>query len=197
VEVRFRPDEPDVALLSRSGQAPFARMAPYGYGWYYEQGIIPLYSPICEGPCLTTVPPGTYDLALSKPGRRAVPVHRAVVLTRPTEIRAHYVDHRGMRTAGEIIGIAGTVGGIVMMVASVHSVIDSCDAYGYCYGHDEVNGPLLGAGIGVLVGSIVVGSVLALQHDHARLRLTPLALAPMREEGNAPDAQGAALTLSF
>lgn len=191
------PDEPDVALLSRSGEMPFARVEPYGYGWYYERGVVPLYSPICEGRCATTVPPGTYDLALSKAGGRAVPVHASVVLQRPTLIRAHYVDHGGTRALGAVIGIAGTVGGVIMMIASVHPVTDYCDDYGYCYGHDEVDAPLLAGGIGVTVGSMIVGSVLALQHDRARLRLTPLAVAPMREGGRAAAAQGAALTLSF
>src|SRR5580698_8748625 len=55
-EVRFEPDEPDVALY-RLGSALPVPGAPTPFVTWYS-----LYDPICQGPCTTRLAPGAYRL---------------------------------------------------------------------------------------------------------------------------------------
>jgi hypothetical protein len=107
-----------------------------------------------------------------------------------------------VRTAGAVIGLAGIVGGTVMVVESIGSE-QVCNADGSgCYETGHTNGGLLIGGIGVMVGSIIVGSILATQPDEARIAVVPLRLglaSTVRESplaGHAPP-QGAGLELRF
>jgi hypothetical protein len=200
-EIRYEPTEPDVALLQRSGGAWVSGVTRFRHTWWYEARVTPLFSPICEGPCDVRVAPGTYRLALAKPGRGAVPAG-PVTLAGPATIRAEYVDRSGARTAGTVIGIVGVLGGIALVVASFETGDTVCDDYGYCT--TRANGPMLAGGIIAIVGSAIVGSVLALQHDEARISVEPLRTGAAPRSA-APDvasiaparAEGAALTMRF
>jgi hypothetical protein len=172
--VRFAPDDPSLTLLSRAGVRPVARFVGGPYAGWYERGFAPAYTPLCTGPCRTRFVPGEYQLALSKYGR-SIPAP-PVLVDGPSVLHAEYADHSGLRVAGLVLGIAGTVGGVVMMsVAYHHETV--CDDTGACYSQGTVNGPLMGGGIAVLVGSIVAGSILLSQRDQALITVTPLSLA--------------------
>ena len=75
----------------------------------------------------------------------------------------------------------------------------SCDSYG-CV--TNFNGTLFGASIGVILGGVVVGTVLASLSDTAHVSVTPLTMpaagalkeSPMAALGAAPPPQGAGLT---
>jgi hypothetical protein len=202
--VRYLPEEPQYALLMRSGEVPVHIVQRFRYVWYYERRLAPLYSPICEGPCDTQLSAGEYHLALAKPGGRAVPVG-PVVINGPSAIHGYYHDRSGYRVAGAVIGIGGIVAGVVMIVASVSSS-SVCDANGdNCSQENTTNGALLGGGIATIVGSAVVGAILAAQRDSAEVTVSPLnlgsigntketALASLRAE---PPPQGAAVTVHF
>jgi hypothetical protein len=200
-QVRFEPDDPDLALMVRTGEVPFRHVQRFRHVWYYERGFAPVYSPACEGPCTTELAAGTYHLALSKDGGRAVPAGGAVV-NGPSTIHATYDDRRGIRIVGGIVLVGGIIGGVVMIVASVTGQSQTCDGYGDCT--TQVNAPLLVGGIGVVVASAVVGTILASQRDSAHIMVTPLTMptvgalkeSPMAAIGAAP-AQGAALTVRF
>ncbi len=186
--------------MMRTGEMPVEHLQRFRHVWYYERGFAPVYSPICDGPCTTELAAGVYHLGLAKDGGRAVPAG-GVLLTAPSTIRASYDDRSGARVAGAVILVAGIIGGIVMVVASADH--QTCDDAGDCRG--DVNGPLLAGGVGVIIGSAVLGTILASQRDHAHLTVTPLSLptvgalkeSPVAALRGAAAPQGAALTLKF
>lgn len=195
-EVRFEPDEADVALFRLSAGLPVGGVGPRAY----QQSWYPLYDPICEGPCTTNLAPGAYKLALSK-GGRVVPVRGPVFLDGPATLRAEYVDRSALRTAGLIIGVGGAVAGFVMVVASAQNGA-VCDINGICISTGTTNTTLLVTGVSVLVASAVVGSILTFQGDSARVTVEPLAPAghASREEGlmaHYATPQGAVVALHF
>lgn len=201
-EVRFEPTEPGLRLLALSGETLVERYGYYRYGWYPRMGVAPMYSPICDGPCTTGLGPGAYRVALGRGDGRAVPVPEPLVVEGPTAVRGYYTDRSGLRAAGWVVGVGGAVGGVVMVIASANGPT-VCDDAGYC--HAQVDGALLGGGIGVILATGIVGSILAFQRDEAHITVEPLRLssvgttreAPLAALGAARPPQGAALTMSF
>ena len=192
--MRFEPDETDVALFRLSNALPVQGVPTQPYGTWYS-----LYDPICQGPCATRLPPGAYRLALSK-GGRVVPVRGPVILNGPAILRGEYVDRSILRAAGLIIGVAGAVGGFIMVVASAQNGA-VCNINGICVSNGTTDTPLLVTGVSVLVVSAVVGSVLTFQGDGARITVEPLVLPGHASREGALTAlgspQGAALALHF
>jgi hypothetical protein len=195
-EVRFEPEEPDVTLLRLSETAQVERTFSSDYERWYA-----LYSPVCHGPCSTRLEPGAYRLALAK-GGRIVPVRGAVDLRGPATLRGEYVDRSVLRATGLIIGVAGTVGGFIMVVAAAQNGA-VCDANGICVSRGMTDGPLLAGGIALLVASVVTGSILTFQQDGARVTVEPLVLWGRATREGAPAAcgasqpEGAAIALHF
>jgi hypothetical protein len=186
----------------QSGVAPVT-YAFYEYRWGYGfptmyGGYSPVFTSICKGRCTVSMEPGTYELALEKNGRIA----RTAATFVPEHARIHgtYVDHSGTRTTGAVIGVTGGVAGVVMMIASSHSHVD-CDPSGVCVQHNSVSDGLFVGGIATLIGSLVVGTVLASVNDRAEIAITPLRVSSMPGYmGVVLDrgvTQGAALSLRF
>jgi hypothetical protein len=206
--VRFEPAEPGLTVLSLRGEAPVTEVVGLRRPWWYERAYVhgyePVYAPICNQPCSSHLIPGEYHLAISKDGGRIVPAPEPAVINGPSTVRTEYIDRSGMRAAGWVISIAGTIGGIVMIVASAKDD-EVCDSDGNCYSRETVNGPLLAGGIGVLLVSGIVGSILAFERDEAHITVQPLTLpsvgrnreAPIVALGAAPPPQGAALQITF
>jgi hypothetical protein len=208
-EVRFEPDDPTLRLMTLSGIMPYQEVAYVRRGWwrprryYYGFGAEAVYAPLCDGPCNLRLRRGPYHLAIARPGGPVLPVPGFQVIPDSSTIHAHYVDRSGQRTAGYIVGIVGGIAGIIMMFESFDSH-DVCDAYGDCYTHSDVNGPLFAGGIGVFIGTTIVSSILIFQRDEASLAITPLRLASL---GTTRDMrlsalpglqpQGAVMTLAF
>jgi len=200
-QVRFEPEDPDIALMMQTGEMPFRHLQRFRHTWYVERGFTAAYSPICDGPCTTELVPGPYHLALAKDGGRAHPVG-SVVLNGPSTIQGSYEDRSALRLLGGALVVGGIIGGIVMIVVSLE-----CQDYnpddGTC--SNNVNGPLLAGGIGVIVAGAIVGGILASQRDTAHITVTPLTLptvgalkeSPMASLGAEPPPQGAALTVRF
>jgi hypothetical protein len=196
-EVRFEPEETDVALYRLSTAAGVERFAPLGspaYAAWYA-----LYDPVCPGPCTTRLTPGAYRFALAK-GGHIVPLRGPVVLAGPATLRAEYVDRSTLRAAGLIIGVAGAIGGFAMVVASADTGA-VCDFSGFCVSTGSTDVPLLVTGVSVLVGAAVVGSILTLQGDSARMSVEPLNLSGHVPREAALTAwrspQGASVALHF
>lgn len=209
--VRFEPSDPSVQLLTLSGETSFAEIGYVHHGWwrphgyYYGYGVAPVYTPLCDGPCTLQLMPGPYHWALSQPGGPLVPAAGPSLIHGPSTLNAEYIDRRGLRTAGAIVGVVGVVGGIIMIAEAYHDHCDY-DAYGDCYyRHADVNGPLVAGGIGVLVGSAIVAAVLMSQRDEARISVTPLHVANRKSPGDVgfipvtlrTQPEGAAVSLSF
>jgi hypothetical protein len=201
-EVRFEPDEPGLILLRRDGAVPVMRVSASPHFLWFEHGLAPLYAPVCPGPCTMRMQPGDYQLALAKDGGGPVPALDPVFIRGPSTIHGHYVDRSGARAGGIALALGGTAAGIVM-IAMAASSEDICDASGYCYRRTTFNAPLTVGGVGVLLGSLIAGSILVSQHDEAHIFVTPL-LAWTRPEQRTPTAasivpiiEGAALTTRF
>ncbi len=192
--MRFEPDETDVALFRLTTAMPVPGVPTQPFGAWYS-----LYDPVCQGPCSTRLEPGAYRLALSK-GGRVVPVHGPVILNGPATLRGEYIDRSAVRAAGLIVGVAGAVGGFIMVVASAQNGA-VCDINGICVSNGTTNVPLLATGVSVLLVSAVVGSILTFQGDGARITVEPLVLPghASREGGLTAlgTPQGAALALHF
>ncbi len=181
---------------------PVERVSPYDYERWFA-----LYSPVCSGPCTAHLAPGTYHLALAR-GGRIVPARGPVVVDGPATLRGEYINRTALRTTGLVIGIAGSVGGFIMVVASAQNGA-VCDVNGICVSRGMTNIPLLAVGVSVLVVSAVVGSILTFQHDGARITVEPLVLpAQGAREGGVPafaslaslgaaQPQGGAVALHF
>jgi hypothetical protein len=194
-EVRFDPDDPDVTLLGLSAAVPVAPVGSHDYERRYA-----LYGPICQGPCTAHLVPGAYRFALTK-GGRIVPVRGPVVLDGPATLHGEYIDRSVLRATGLVIGVAGTVAGFVMVVASAQTGA-VCGANGICVSNGKTDVPLLATGVAVLVVSAVVGSILTFLPDRARITVEPLVLPghASREALTAlgpSQPQGAAVAFHF
>jgi hypothetical protein len=199
--VRFDPDEPGLRLLSLTGVGPIARVVGFDGEWWVA-GYGPIYQRVCDGPCMARFEPGAYRLALAK-GGRVVPAGGPAVIDGPATLHAHFEDRSGLRTAGTVIGVVGVVGGIVMIVAST-TTHQGCNVYGYCVWSQSIEAPLFAVGAGVVVASVLVGSILGAQPDEARITIEPLALPTGRASREAPVAgsmgrvpAGAAIAIHF
>lgn len=204
--MHFQPEEPGLTVLMHRGEAPFERVGGFRRGWWTAPGYAPVYSRLCDAPCAVRLAPGEYQLALSKNGGPPVPASDPVDIGQPSSVHSEYVDRSGVRTVGWIIDLAGAVGGVVMIAASSERE-SACDAFGDCYWRQTFNGDLLAGGVGVIVGSAIVGTILASQRDEAHLTVEPLTLPfvggarePSMARASAqlgPSAHGASLALHF
>lgn len=178
VQVRFDANEPGLRVLALGGTVPVAGIAGYRYGWWVGPGIAPVYRTVCSEPCSAQLIPGQYQLALAKNPGGAVPVREPVFIQGPSAVvHGTYVDRSPLRIAGWVIGIAGTVGGALMIGASARGHDLLCDADGFCYEHVHYNAGLLGGGVAIVVASLVAGSILVVQHDEAHVTVQPLILS--------------------
>ena len=60
------------------------------------------------------------------------------------------------------------------MVIAAFDERHSCNVYGDCHRHEEINGPLLASGLGLFFGSALASSIMIWQNDQATLTVTPL-----------------------
>jgi hypothetical protein len=198
-QVRFEPDEPGLELLGAT------RTYQYAYlGWRYRVrrrlGWVVGYVPICDQACVTSFSLGPHHLALSKDGGPPAPSEDYVSIAGPSRLRASYVDRSAVRATGWVVGVAGVIGGVVMIASSGRRET-VCDLNGVCFRRSTSNEGLLFGGIGVVFASAIVGGVLAAQGDTSRIHVEPLQLGDLHTDSDLalPEraAQGAALSLHF
>ena len=186
--LHFEPDTPNVVLSRKTGRASSVQVYEFRAGTYYESEVH--YAPICKGPCVMEIAPGTYDLALSKVDGDLVKVGTET-LAGPLTLRTEYRDWTALRYTGMAIGIAGALGGVALIVLGTDA--------------DGPDWTFLGPGFATLLSTATVGLILGLMPDAARLHVTPFVLAQpapvagaaVRPPGATSPPQGAALTLSF
>jgi hypothetical protein len=140
----------------------------YGAAPYYGEVVTKAYQPICETPCDATLLSGRHRMALSLDGGRPVNVLQPIDLTEESIIEGRYVDKSRMRKAGWATFVAGSIAGLALMFASID------------YRHDPLVGdqiryrPMFYTGVGLFVGSIITGAVLASQDDEAHVNVYPV-----------------------
>ena len=107
-------------------------------------------------------------MALSLDGGKPVNVALPVDLTAESIVEGRYIDKRRIRKAGWATFVAGSIAGMALMFASIN------------YRHDPLTGdqiryrPMFYTGVGLFVGSIITGSVLASQADEAHINVYPV-----------------------
>jgi hypothetical protein len=204
-DVRFDASEPGLRVLALGGEVPVSRVVGYRYGWWVEQGYAPVYSPICSPPCSARLVPSEYRLALAKNAGGAVPASEIVSIAGPSSVHAEYVDRSGLRVAGWVVGVVGTVAGAIMIGASSRGRELVCDSDGNCFSRETFDGGWLAGGIVLVVGSVVTGSILISRRDEAHVTVEPLTLpsvgaaheAALVAVGAMAPVHGAALSLHF
>jgi opacity protein-like surface antigen len=169
LRVHFESADPNLAFSLRTGSATVAGSVG-GRGYV---GVATAYTDLCVAPCDVTLPAGTHRLALSKDGRGPVEAEEPAVLREPSTVQGTYIDHRGLRTAGWVSLLGGIgIGGVLM--ATSFRTTTTCDGTGSCSSGPSINQSQLGAGTAVGVVGAVVGLILILQGDAARVRVLPL-----------------------
>ena len=142
----------------------------YGFGGmapYYGEMVTQAYQPICAAPCDATLLSGRHRFALSLNDGRPVNVPKALDLSVDSVVEGRYVDKSRMRKAGWATFVAGAVTGMALMFASINYHADPF------YGDQIRYRPMMFTGVGLFVGSIITGSVLASQNDEAQVIVYP------------------------
>lgn len=161
--------EAQVSLQGTPAGVVFQRRsvaAHTGYG-----GDVMAYKDLCAAPCTASVPAGTQQLALRAPGGDSVVATPVVLPPGPSSVVGEYHSRSALRIMGWSIAGAGVAGGIALMATD----------------RGDVGAPTY-AGIGVLVGGLVLGGALASWSDSATIRVVPAASAGLRS-GRWADAR--------
>jgi hypothetical protein len=144
----------------------------YGFGYgaapYYGEVVTKAYQPICETPCDAKLLSGRHRFALSLEGNRPIEAPQPVDLTADSVVEGRYVDKSRIRKAGWAVFAAGAVSGLALMFASVNYNYDPR------FGQQIRYPPMFYTGLGLFLGSIITGSVLASQDDEAHVNVYPM-----------------------
>jgi len=133
-----------------------------GYSVYSGE-VAKGYAPICETPCVATLFPGTYRMALALKEGYPLDVERAVHLTTDSVVEGHYVDKNRMRRGGAMFGL-------VSMVVGTAMVLGAAD-----FRHRRgVNYPVLYSGIGLFCAGVIIGMSLSTRRDEVKINVYPL-----------------------
>lgn len=144
-----------------------------GWGWggvapYYGEVVTKSYTPICETPCDATLLSGKHRFALSLDGGKPINVAQPIELSTESIVEGRYIDKRRLRKAGWATFVAGSIAGLAMMLASVNYRYDPR------FGQQIRYPPMFYTGVGLLVGSVISGAVLAAQNDEAYVNVYPV-----------------------
>jgi hypothetical protein len=130
------------------------------------------YEPLCVAPCETTLPAGTYRMALSIPGVAApAQVGDAVAVPGPATLRATYRSNAGHRITGwTLLGVGVAIGVRSLAWGLAQKEVDCGD------NHQCGTGPNMGSvvvGIASIVVGLAVGLPLALKADQVQIEVEP------------------------
>ena len=139
----------------------------YGAAPYYGEVVPRAYQPICEAPCDATLLSGRHRLALSFQGNKPIEITQPVDLTADSIVEGRYVDKSRIRKAGWAVFAAGAITGMALMFASVNYRYDPL------YGQQIRYTGMFYTGVGLFLGSIITGAVLASQDDEAYVNVYP------------------------
>ncbi|MBI5532280.1 MAG: hypothetical protein HY898_06180 [Deltaproteobacteria bacterium] len=130
------------------------------------------YKRICTAPCETTLPPGSYIMALSKgTSTDPAPVEEPVVVNGPTSLQGTHTSYKALRVASAVVGIGSAIGGVILIGFGLMKSKDTCDAAGCKTEADpDWNKVAVGAGV-IIVGAIA--SAIMNKSDTATVRVVP------------------------
>jgi hypothetical protein len=175
---RATPTDEPVTLHVHSGSATVV-----GHGFTTRGtaamyvGAADSYSTICTAPCSATLPAGTHRLALSQGRGTPVESDEPTPLAGPSDLQGEYVSRQGTRIAGWIVMLGSGVAGTVLMLSALEEkeecTPDHSGGEPYCSTTTELNGTRLWGGTGVIAGGTLVGLILAITPDEARITVAP------------------------
>jgi hypothetical protein len=168
VSVHFTASEPGLDLLRATGLSE-SNAVGYGpsVGPILFHGESQHYALVCTAPCNPTLPPGSYDFALSAHGRLFS--LEPVDLREATTIHADYASRRGVRILGWILAVTGAFTGGALMVSAVQP--STCPPAGPCSGGLD-SGRFFG-GLAIAGVSTVVGVLMGIAKDHVEVAVAP------------------------
>jgi hypothetical protein len=178
---------PHVALHLRAGTSDFVGTAwttstRGGSGWGAVSGTATNYQDLCTAPCDLSMAKGEYRVGLSLEGGGVKAVDEPLVVRGPMTIHAEYESRLGYRVAGWTVLVAGSIAGTSMMLAGLNQNTSAISSGNY---NDKPGSGLVGAGLGVALGSLALGLVLAFVQDRAEIT-TEAAPPPPRAKDTTP-----------
>ncbi len=120
-----RPDEVRPAITVQAGEARVRLVSdPPGQTFYKRVSTAMIvgahsgiraagYDEICTAPCQATLPSGTHTLAMSEPGGGPAEAEPVTLPEGSSVLRGEYHSRKGLRVAGWITLIGGSMGGAV------------------------------------------------------------------------------------
>jgi hypothetical protein len=197
VSLAFRGDS-DLTLHEVTGSS-------YGVVSGYRMSAVSethSFRTLCTAPCTVALAPGTYQLAVSEGDGKPIIANRAVLPAGTYTARGDYTSRAGVRTAGYIVLVVGVVTGVGLMVYSLATPEKDCSD-GICV--NKIDTTPLWVGLGVAIGSSLIGTILASRPDTATVEVTPgvsgFALPKLagldRKEGAVLPPPGATLTVRW
>jgi hypothetical protein len=141
------------------------------------------YERLCTAPCEVTMPAGTEVFALSRPDERAREAEPVTFPAGASRIHGTIESRAGVRVAGWLIGLGGTVAGAALMLTSREDE-ERCSDISGCHTTTGLNTTKFLLGVSVMSVGMGVGFYMAFRPDVAKVEVAskqlPLALPPAR-----------------
>jgi hypothetical protein len=193
-QVTFDSKEPGLRVYVQTATATAT------VGW--NTVSIDAYTPLCTTPCTTSLAPGSYRVAVGTASGKPVPVEDPIVVGSGDSVKVEYQSNTGMRAAGWVILIVGTLAGTALMLTatSTEPCTPSTTTFSTtCIPQTTTNTDQVLMGGVVAGGSALVGLILILQKDHASAEVGagPMAFRLTPTRGEAPRGIAEALAPGF
>jgi hypothetical protein len=162
VPVRVIANEPDIALMVRTGQAETLgtgtgfnpKGGTYSYSYIATSAA---YANVCTAPCEAVIAEGTYRMALSRAGGTAIAIDDPVIVRGPSTLEGHYEWNRAARVTGWV-----TFGLSLAAATVLIATVDRSQSSPYGSGQAL-------AGFGIGIAGVAIGIPLAARSDEAWL----------------------------
>lgn len=157
-------------------------MGSYG-GFVSYDAVTHGFDRVCTAPCTATLPAGTYELALSGPGRDR-PTTSTTQVTLPageSRIEGWFESNASTRGWGWAIFGTGIAGGFALMVAAVDEQCVASQTAAGEYSSDcrlTLDTPMTVGGLGAWIIGMVVGGSMILETDEAFVTVVPTGPSP-------------------
>lgn len=168
-------DEPAITFHRQTGSAFAVGTGGAAYATGYER--------VCTTPCDVSLPAGTETLALSRDNKAPLAAEAVTLPAGTSEVRGSIESRAGIRAAGWVIAIGGTiVGSVLMFTASKKE--QNCD-FGVCSDMTTIDtgklvggAVVMGAGLGLGIAMVGVRDKAIVEVNPQRgARANPMAMA--------------------
>ncbi len=168
------------------------------------------YDKLCTSPCDAKLPKGSYQFSVTQ-DKSTVATDNEVPVKPGDTVHGEYQSYRGLRIAGVVTMIVGGTAGLIYALSYSKTNPEDCDYhsndYSACLARSSDSSDMsqhLYVGLGVSLGSIVVGSIMLWKKDEASIRVTPGVAPPPggvgvsdRRSALGYDPRGLTLRASF